>query len=155
MNLMGISIFDKQPFVPESNEKIIASWNSEKIGTEEYIFSLTLYDDKTVNVDVSNSHYSTNSFYDIDELEDCDYKSDIIFWGMEHTAEEDIYVSVVPKDCDWVKIDDETFKPKIISIIATEKEYLVNIIIATVKHKDVHEISLVDKYGTSHKRPLL
>ncbi len=138
-----------------SQGKAIGSWSSEKIGTDEYVFSITIYDNETVNIDIGNHKYSTNSFFPVKELEACNYKSKMIFWGMQYSEKDDIYASVVPRDCKGVQIDGEIYESQMICIATNTGEYFVNIVIASVKHTDIHELFLIDEQGTSHNRPLL
>ncbi|MBQ3497501.1 MAG: hypothetical protein IJA87_00070 [Clostridia bacterium] len=135
--------------------RIIASYLREDIGKEDYSFSISIYENNIVGVDVCNSKYSTNGFYDIDELESCDYKSKIINWGLQYSEAEDVYASVVPDDCKFVQIDEEIYIPETIKISTDAKEIYFKAVIATIKHSKNHKLVLVDSQNKKHYEPLI
>lgn len=154
LNLFGINSLTK----PQDNTypgNIIASYLREEIGEENYSFCISIYENNVVSVDVSNSKYSTNGFYDIEELEACDYESKIINWGLQYSKTEDVYASVVPDDCEFVQIDEENYIPERLKISTDEKDFYFKAVIATVKHSENHKVTLVDNQNKKHYEPLI
>lgn len=154
LNLFGVVSFNKSQKENLPGE-VLATFLRENIGTDDYSFCISIHENNMVYVDVFNSKYSTNSFYPIDELENCTFKSRIINWGFQYSEQEDVYASVVPQNCKCVQIDGKTYMAETINISTDTKDFYVKVVITTLNHRETHELIMIDEQNKQHHKPLI
>lgn len=127
----------------------VATWSSEETNNKCKL-SFTVFSDASVNVDVELNQVGSNGFYPLDELYNCQYDSDIIFWDFCIGTENDSWASIVPYDCTSAQIDGVIYESKNAEITINNETHSFRYIITDVSHMDEHEIVLLDEKGKSH-----
>ncbi len=131
--------------------KEIAKWTSGKLGNEKSLFVITIYDNNEVNVCVTDSTGSTNGFFPLEQLTECDYRDEIVFWCCTYEKSNTVYASIVPENCAYAEINGKKYYPKSAKITADGIDYEFKYITAVfeVMTSEV-EIGLVDNNGKEY-----
>lgn len=121
---------------------------------------ISVRENNEVNVNVMNTNKygnltSTNSFFPIDQLYDCRYDDDIIFWMIQYGADNDHFASIVPQNCIGAEIGGVMYKSKTAEIQIDNKTVSFKYVLTDLEHIDLdddnREVVLIDEKGKAHK----
>ncbi len=124
-------------------------------------FTIIAYANGKVNVDVMSTdkfgnRSSSNGNYPADQLYDCKYTDDIVFWGIEYGKDNDHFASVVPDDCVGAEIGGVMYKSKTAEIQFEGKTYSIKYVLTDLEHidfkDDTREVLLIDEKGKAHEK---
>lgn len=123
-------------------------------------FEITAHANGEVNVgtmctDKFGNRSGRNSYYPADQLYDCKYTDDIIFWDIEYGKDYDHFASVVPDDCVGAEIRGVLYKSKTAEIQFEGKTYSIKYVLTDLEHNDLadgtREVLLIDEKGKAHE----
>lgn len=121
---------------------------------------ITAFANGKVNVCISNidkfgSRSNTNGFFSSDQLYDCKYTDDIIFWSLEYGIDNDYFGSIVPADCIGAEIGGVMYKSKTAEIQIEDETFNIKYVLTDLEHidldDDTRKILLIDEKGNAHK----
>ena len=119
---------------------------------------IALCENSQVRVDVKSMSKigpaTAQGFFSVEELYDCHYNDDIIFWHIDYGISNDHFASIVPDDCVGAKIGGVMYESKTGEIQIGDETVSFKYVLTDLEHIDYKAdnrlVALVDENGFPH-----